>query len=141
MSAVLIASITMLCRADHGDDPARIALWTRNKSPDGVRDMMANPAATLFVAEHTGVLAAVGGIDGDCVALNYTSPNHRFAGLGKTLMASMEAELKRRGHASGRLMSSVTAHRFYRACGWVDAGEPSVDYSTSGYPMTKGFEV
>lgn len=137
MSAVLIASITGLCSADHGDDPAKIAHWTGNKSPAGVRAMMANPALTLFVAEHDGVLAAVGGIDSDRVALNYTSPAHRFAGAGKALMAAMEAELKRRGYATGRLMSSVTAHRFYRACGWSDAGEPSVDYSTSGYPMTK----
>lgn len=137
MSAVLIASITVLCRADHGDDPAQIAHWTRNKSPDGVRAMMANPALTLFVAEHDGVLAAVGGIDSDCIALNYTSPGYRFVGAGKALLAAMEAELRAQGYTTGRLMSSVTAHRFYRACGWTDASGPGVDCSTSGYPMTK----
>lgn len=137
MSDVLIASITVLCIDDHGNDPVKIAHWTRNKTPDGVRAMFANRNLTLFVAEHDGAIAAVGGIDGDAIALNYTAPTHRFVGAGKALMATMEGELRRRGHATGRLMSSVTAYQFYLACGWSDAGETGADYSTSGYPMTK----
>jgi GNAT superfamily N-acetyltransferase len=137
MSAVLIASITVLCAADHGNEPARIAHWTRNKSPEGVRAMFGNPKLSLFVAEHDGALAAVGGTTGDTIALNYTSPAYRFVGAGKALMARMEAELKRAGYPIGRLSSSATAHRFYERCGWVDAGEPGHDYSVAGYPMTK----
>ena len=33
MSRVLTASIIELCAADHGNDPAAIAAWTRNKTP------------------------------------------------------------------------------------------------------------
>ena len=40
MSRVLIASITELCAADHGNDPKKLAAWLRNKTPDGVREML-----------------------------------------------------------------------------------------------------
>ena len=136
MSDALIASITVLCVEDHGNDPVKIAHWTRNKTPDGVRAMFANRRLTLFVAEHDGAVAAVGGIDGDTIALNYTAAAHRFVGAGKALMECMEAELKQRGYPIGRLISSATAHRFYARHGWSDSGEPDSDHS-SGYPMTK----
>ena len=37
MSRVLIASITELCAADHGNRADRLASWTANKTPEGVR--------------------------------------------------------------------------------------------------------
>ena len=137
MSAVLIASIVELCAADHQNDPERIARWTRNKSPEGVRAMLAEPGLTLFVAEVSGTVAAVGGIRSDVVALNYVAPTHRFAGVSRALLAAMETELAARGHHSIRLMSSATARRFYRAAGWRDEALPDTDYSVSGWPMRK----
>lgn len=137
MSAVLIASITELCAADHHNEPARIADWTRNKTPDGVREMLTNPDLSIFVAERDGAIAAVGGINGEIVALNYVAPVHRFSGVSKALLEALEAQLKARGHSTVRLLSSATAYRFYRRMGWIDAGQPGRDYSSSGRPMCK----
>ena len=60
MSAVLIASITELCVADHRDDPDILARWLANKTPEGVGEWFGNPANTLLVAEHDGEIAAAG---------------------------------------------------------------------------------
>jgi GNAT superfamily N-acetyltransferase len=137
MSAVMIASITELCAADHHDDPVRISHWTRNKSADGVRTMLANPDLSILVAEFDDAVVAVGGIAGDVITLNYVAPAYRFRGISKILLERLEAELKARGHGTGRLMSSATARRFYIRMGWTDAGDPGPDYSVSGWPMRK----
>jgi GNAT superfamily N-acetyltransferase len=133
MSVVLIDSITELCLADHHGDADFLARWLSNKSPDGVRAMLANPNFTLLVAEQNGEVAAVGGIDAlGKVALNYVSPRHRFNGVSKSLLAAMEAELKAHGHAAATLTSTATAHRFYLAAGWTDSVSDD-----GSYPMEK----
>jgi GNAT superfamily N-acetyltransferase len=123
MSAVLIASITDLCTADHGNDPAVIAAWTANKSPDPLAEMMAEPDARFFLAESDGRIGAVGCIVSDSqVGLLYVDPAARFAGLSTALLAAMEAEMRAAGTRAARLESTLTAHDFYRARGWEDDG-------------------
>lgn len=138
MSRVLTASIRDLCGADHRDDPDRIARWTANKTEVGVAGMLANPDQTLFVAEHDGVVAAVGAVNrsGE-VTLNYVDPAHRFAGISRVLLKAMEAELRGRGVAEARLVSTGTAQRFYADAGWQDAGEPQDHAGMLCYPMRK----
>ena len=138
MSRVLTASITDLCGADHQNDAARVARWTANKTEAGVAQMLANPDQTLFVAERDGALAAVGAVNrGGEVTLNYVDPGHRFMGVSGALLEAMEAELGSRGVAEAKLVSTGTAHRFYRAAGWTDAGEPQDHAGMLCYPMTK----
>jgi len=43
MSEVLTRSITELCALDHKHDPAAIAAWTANKTPEGVRRILEKP--------------------------------------------------------------------------------------------------
>jgi GNAT superfamily N-acetyltransferase len=138
MSAVLTASIRDLCAADHGNDPEILAGWLRNKSPDGVTKMLANPDATLFVAELDGTIAAVGAVAADgSIGLNYVDPACRFRGLSKALLGFMEQVLAQRGFTTGRLVSTRTAHRFYRAAGWHDDGAPERLFDLDSYPMVK----
>lgn len=137
MSETMIRSITDLCGADHHNDPALIARWTANKTPDGVRKMLANPAAALFVAERDGAVVAVGAVGGGEVLLNYVHPDHRFAGVSKALLAALEARLMADGLHEGRLTSTATAAGFYRAAGWVDHGPPEESFGMSGQPMRK----
>ncbi|HVW92934.1 MAG TPA: GNAT family N-acetyltransferase [Devosia sp.] len=138
MSIILIRSITELCGDDHHRDAATIAGWTANKTPAGVAGMLANPEMTIFVAERADFIAGVGAIDrAGRIRLNYVSPDHRFAGVSKALLAAMEAELCERGIDIARLESTTTAHRFYRAAGWVDAGTPDRSGAVIGYPMQK----
>jgi GNAT superfamily N-acetyltransferase len=138
MSAVLTASITQLCTADHRNDPAILARWLANKSPEKVAQMLASPSAEFFVAEHAGVVAAVGCINSpDEIGLNYVSPAHRFAGISKALLAGMEEHLRKRGVTTAQLSSTATAHRFDLANGWHDAGACELDFGMTSQPMEK----
>jgi hypothetical protein len=40
-------SITELCQVDHGDDPAVVANWLQNKTPDNVRSWISHLAAIM----------------------------------------------------------------------------------------------
>ena len=138
MSAVLTASITELCTADHHGDPAIVARWTANKTPEGVRAMLANKSARMFVAERDGVVAAVGSImDGAEIGLNYVHPVQRFSGVSRALLGHMEAEIRAAGTGEARLTSTVTAHRFYRDAGWKDDGPPQDHGGLTCQPMRK----
>ncbi len=135
MSAVLVASITDLCVADHHGDAAAIAAWTQNKSPAGVTTMLEAPANRMFVAERDGTIAAVGCVIGrDEIGLNYVHPAHRFRGVSRSLLVAMESAMREDGIAEGRLRSTVTAHAFYLGNGWVDADRAGVD---DALPMRK----
>jgi GNAT superfamily N-acetyltransferase len=138
MSEVLTASIRELCVLDHHDDPAILARWTANKTPEGVGAMLANPNGEMLVAEHDGAVAAVGSINqsGE-IGLNYVDPGHRFAGVSKALLAEMETRLRERGFAEGKLVSTGTARQFYLSSGWLEAG-PAADHGGMlCYPMRK----
>jgi GNAT superfamily N-acetyltransferase len=138
MSAVMTASVTELCGADHHDDTANIAQWVSNRTPDGVARMMADPAQKFFVAEREGELAAVGAINAKGVVIfNYVSPRHRFCGISHAMISHLEQVLRDRGHADGRLVSTTTAHRFYLDRGWTDDGQPKIDGFSTSYPMRK----
>ncbi|WP_275791478.1 GNAT family N-acetyltransferase [Pararhizobium gei] len=122
MSRVLTASITSLCTDDHGNDPSRLRQWTQNKSEAGVVQMMDNPNQTVWVAEVSGEVAAVGAVAGDSIVLNYVAPEQRFRGVSKALLAAMEDSLRDAGISLGKLVSTRTALRFYLASGWSELG-------------------
>jgi len=135
MSAVLIASITELCVADHKNNPDALASWLANKTPEGVSQWFGNPEGRLFVAERHGEIAAVGAFGTDrMIRLNYVSPRHRFAGVSKAMLLALEERL---GPGEARLESSQTARRFYLGAGWVEAGPPVPHRFVAGYPMRK----
>lgn len=138
MSAVMTASVTELCGADHHDDIDNIAQWVSNRTPDGVARMMATPAQKFFVAERNGDVAAVGAVNAEGVVIfNYVSPRHRFCGVSNAVMSHLEQVLRADGHVEGRLISTITAHPFYLDRGWTDDGPPRVDGFSTSYPMRK----
>jgi GNAT superfamily N-acetyltransferase len=134
MSAVLIASITELCAADHRNDPQALSSWLANKTPEGVRAWFTD-ANTVLVAESDGEIAACGAFNTDRkIILNYVSPRHRFKGVSKTLLGAMEAAL---GRGEATLDSTLTARRFYLGAGWEEDGPPEPYRHVAGYPMRK----
>lgn len=135
MSEVLIASITALCVADHGNRPEAVSRWLSNKTPEGVLAWFDNAENTILVAERDGRLAAAGAFNaGREIILNYVSPDHRFAGVSSALLSAMEEGL---GPGAARLSSTVTAHRFYLARGWADTGALERYAGMIAYPMRK----
>lgn len=119
MSRIMTASIVELCAADHANNPAAIAAWTSNKTPEGVAAMLANANLLMFVAMASNGVGAVGAVtrSGE-VALNYVAPDMRFLGLSKALLARLEAELRALGYKEGRLEATATARLFYERAGW-----------------------
>ena len=135
MSDLLVASITALCVEDHANRPDAVVPWLANKTPEGVRKWFANPENRLFVAEHGGAIVATGGCNTKReIILNYVSPEHRFIGASTALLAAMEASL---GPGETTLTSTTTAHRFYLARGWTDAGETERYAGMVALPMRK----
>ena len=135
MSAVLIASITQLCAADHHNDAKALAGWLANKTPEGVAGWFDNPESTLVVAEHEREIAAVGGFNrAREITLNYVAPNHRFAGVSTALLDAMELGL---GPGEATLNSTETARRFYQSRGWTESGAGENFAGTSAFPMHK----
>lgn len=138
MSRVLIASITELCHADHGGSPAIIAAWTANKVPESVSRWVDNSDLLLLNALVDDEIAAVGCLTtADEIGLNYVSPTFRFRGVSKAMLAALEQAMRDKGTTVGTLTSTQTAHGFYLAAGWEDAGPPELGHSVPGFPMRK----
>lgn len=143
-SEVLCASITRLCRADHGDDPKVIAGWVTNKTPDWVRRMIGNETGMVFVAERDGRIVGVGMIGEldpsagkGAVLLNYVDPTDRGTGVSTAVLAHMELQMQGQGVRRAHLVSTRTARRFYEKAGWQAVISDRQGGPVEGVPMEK----
>ncbi len=134
---VLRRSISELCAADHGNDPAILGAWLANKRPEIVAAWARQPGNSLLVAVDGDAILAVGSVtDAGEITLNYVAPEARFRGVSRTMLAALEARAAEHGNARCTLTSTETAHRFYRSAGYIDDGVPTGNFGTaSGYPM------
>jgi GNAT superfamily N-acetyltransferase len=136
---VLRRSITELCVADHGNDPAILSRWLSNKTPENVAAWIVQPGNSVLVAVENNTVLAVGSVtDEGRITLNYVSPDARFRGVSRRLLAVLEARAADRGNSACTLVSTETARRFYRANGYAETGPPRRQFGTgAGYPMAK----
>jgi GNAT superfamily N-acetyltransferase len=138
-SAVLRASISELCVADHRNDPEILGRWLANKTPENVALWATDANASLLLAVEDDAVWAVGSVrnDGE-ITMNYVSPAARFRGASSALLAAMEARAKEHGNKICKLLSTETARRFYLSRGYAGAGVPQGKFGTnSSYPMTR----
>jgi len=136
---VLRRSITVLCTADHGDDPDTLEEWLENKTVTNFLAWMERPGQYTVVAELDGTLCGVGllGSDGE-VRLCYVHPQYVRRGVGRALLDAMEAEARERGQARLRLDATDTAIRFYEAMGFYRFGPPECGFGvTRCHPYEK----
>ena len=140
-AAVLRASISVLCVADHGSAPVVVAPWLANKTAANVRSWIEGPGCVV-VAEARGRIVGVGAAAA-CgeTTLNYVLPEARFRGVSKAVLSELEAYLRTQGHTRVKLTSTRTARRFYRAMGYVDAGDPRRPGGITEFPMFKEFSI
>ncbi|RLK00693.1 GNAT family N-acetyltransferase [Ruegeria conchae] len=137
MSRTLTRSFCDLCQADHRDDPMKLALWTANKDPAAIRDWI-DAGASLWVATKREEVVAVGGLraEGE-ISLLYVDPDHSGQRIGATLLHQLQDELRAQGCTEAQLRATKTAHGFYVAQGWQDAGDPTEWNGLPQYPMRK----
>jgi GNAT superfamily N-acetyltransferase len=139
---VLRRSISQLCIADHRNDPAILNAWLANKKPEIVATWMSKKGNSLLLAVEGDTILAVGSVtDAGEITLNYVAPDARFRGVSRALLRALEARSAERGNRRCTLISTETAHRFYRSAGYVDDGAPTGKFGTTGYPMSKMIEL
>lgn len=136
---VMRRSIAELCLADHRNDPTILRRWLGNKTPENFASWMTQSDNSILVAVECGSILAVGSVtDAGKITLNYVSPDARFRGVSRSMLGALEARAMERGNARFMLISTETARRFYKACGYVEEGPPVGEFGTSsGYPMSK----
>lgn len=138
---VLRRSITELCAADHHNEPASLQAWLANKTPEIVAAWATQPGNSLLLAVAGNAVLAVGSVtDAGEITLNYVTPAARFCGVSRALLGALEARAAERGNRRCTLISTETAHRFYRSAGYVDQGAGASVRKfgmDSGYPMSK----
>ena len=136
---VMRRSIAELCGSDHHGDPAILNAWLANKTPAMVASWIADSGNVVLVAAEDDAILAVGAVrtNGE-ITLNYVSPDARFRGVSRALLAGLEAVANDLGNEACWLTSTETAHRFYLSCGYADCGQPEGRFgTTSSYPMQK----
>jgi GNAT superfamily N-acetyltransferase len=139
--AVMRRSIAELCRADHHDDPAIVGRWLANKTPENVKAWIEDQGNQVLVAVEGDDVLAVGAVrnDGE-ITLNYVSPDARFKGVSRAMLAALEQVAHELGNGGCYLTSTETALRFYLSAGYRQAGPSQGKFGTaSAYPMTRAF--
>jgi GNAT superfamily N-acetyltransferase len=131
-------SITELCVADHDNDARVLDAWLGNKTITNVQSWISSNPSGVFVAVTDRVVCGVAVIlpSGE-VVLNYVSPDARFKGASKALMTRLEKRGGELGLDRITLVSTVTAHRFYRRLGYADFGEPVLFAGKPAFKMEK----
>lgn len=97
----------------------------------------------FYVAVDDGLVVGTGMLtvaNGQVDAI-FVRPSHMGRGVGRSMLASLEALARNHGLASMRLDATLNAAPFYRSCGW--SGTSISTYRTSSglelacVPMTK----
>jgi N-acetylglutamate synthase-like GNAT family acetyltransferase len=133
--AVLRRSIAELCEADHRNDPQFLAAWLANKTPENVAAWIAADGNFVYIAFADGRIVGVAAMTRTgLITLNYVSPDARFKGVSKALLAELERKAAELGLAQCSLASTKTAQRFYRSAGFR---EQQGSETGGGIPMVK----
>lgn len=92
-----------------------------------------------FVAEAPSGVIGFGLLNREgTIDLLYVSPEVRFRGISKALLAALEDAAMFAGVNQVRLASTTTARIFYERSGYVADGRPTPSFGRSKcYPMSK----
>src|SRR5205807_9927506 len=135
---VLKESISRLCVADHGNDPAILNAWLANKTPEIVAAWAVQTGSSLLLAVEGDAVLGVGSVtDAGEITLNYVAPDARFRGVSRALLRALETRAIERGNLRCTLTSTATARRFYLANGYVEDGHLAGKFGTrASYPSS-----
>jgi len=138
--AVVRASITHRCVADHHDDADTLARWLSNKTPTHFHAWLDDPDNHLVIAlADDDRLAGVGMLhrSGE-IRLFFIAPGMRRRGIGTAIHASLEAQARAWGLPRLHLHSTWLARTFYAALGYRSCGDAEVLFEAlRGFPYEK----
>jgi putative acetyltransferase len=122
--ALLRRAIEHGCAADHGGDPALLASWLGNKTPQNVHTWFASPANYAVVAERGGELAGLALLtQAGKLALCYVQPELAKTGIGRLLVAAVEERARCWDITKIHMHSPASATAFFERLGYVNAGK------------------
>ena len=126
-------SISQLCVADHGNDPAILNAWLANKTPEIVAAWATQTGNSLLLAVEGDAILAVGSVtDAGEITLNYVAPDARFRGVSRALL--QRARSAERWSAATRVARSPAPRRRIASISRlviVDDGAPKGKFGTS----------
>jgi putative acetyltransferase len=132
--AVHYAAVRVIAAGDYSQ--AVIDAWAPPISARMIEYLQVAPAGTKIVAELDGEIAGIGELARENSELRacYVSPRFARRGVGRTLVAELEALARNAGIAALSLDSTVTAEPFYLRLGYEVTGRGSHVLHT-GEPM------
>jgi GNAT superfamily N-acetyltransferase len=136
---VLRRSIRELCGADHRNDAKAVAEWLENKTTENVHQWLETPSTYGVVAERDGAVCgfAMVGRDGT-ISLCYVVPELQYLGVGKRMLAALEAWAAQWHLRTLSVESTLTAKSFYERNGYVSTGDAvPIEGPHGGYPLHK----
>jgi GNAT superfamily N-acetyltransferase len=126
---VLRRSIAECCVLDHKNDPAILAAWLGNKTPETVASWFASPTNYSLVALEDGKVVGVALLTAaGKLALCYLLPEVRQRGAGKALLACIEQQACSWGVKALQLHSTATGEEFFARQGYLRAGNVRSPY-------------
>jgi GNAT superfamily N-acetyltransferase len=97
-------------------------------------DVLRRSIAELCTADHGNYPAILARDTGE----NYVSPDARFRGVSRAMLAALEARAMERGNARCTLVSTETARRLYLSAGYTEDGPGQRKQGSAGsFPMSK----
>jgi N-acetylglutamate synthase-like GNAT family acetyltransferase len=112
------------CAPDHGGNPDVLAAWLGNKTPANVQTWFSSPANHAVLAEHDGVLAGLALLNqAGKLALCYVRPDLVRGGVGRALLAAIEAQARQWNISKIHMHSPASATAFFERHGYVNAGK------------------
>jgi GNAT superfamily N-acetyltransferase len=103
-------SIAELCVDDHQGDESTLTAWTCNKTAANFATWIVSDRHVALVAEGPSGVVGFGLLNREgTIALLYVSPEARFRGVSKALLAALEDAAIAAGVNQVRLASTATA--------------------------------
>lgn len=116
---VLRRAITECCIADHKNDLSLLEAWLGNKTPEMVGTWFASATNHALVASVAGEVVGIGLLTrAGKVALCYLLPEVQGRGIGKALLAGLEAQARLWEIKVTKLHSTATAEGFFLHLGY-----------------------
>jgi N-acetylglutamate synthase-like GNAT family acetyltransferase len=126
---VLRRSIAECCELDHKNDPAVLAAWLGNKTPETVAGWFASPTNFSLVALQQEQVVGVALLTGaGKLALCYVLPEARSQGVGKALLTRIEQQACNWGVKALQLHSTATGAAFFAQRGYIRSGHVQSPY-------------
>ena len=140
--ALLRRSIELGCADDHRDRPEILATWLGNKTPETVAGWFASATNYAIVAEQDGKLLGLALLtQAGKVPLCYVEPDALRIGVGRAMLAALEAQARTWNIRKLHLHSPHSAASFFECHGYTNSGLDKSCFGLESSLMWKALDI